>query len=97
MLGPSLSTIYELPIVLVSTLGAVAFTCVVICPFETARVRLMGTSIDLTLSPHREEKATTLAGSLAEMSKEDGPLGSLWSGLGPLLLREVLFSTPKVM
>ena len=46
ILGESAAAVYELPIVLLATLGAVSFTCAVVCPLEAARVKLMSSDAD---------------------------------------------------
>ena len=46
VLGESAAVVYELPIVLLATLFAVSFTCAVVCPLETARVKLMSSDAD---------------------------------------------------
>lgn len=103
VLGPISSQFYELPIFLASTIGAVCVTCFAICPFETARVRLMSRGFERMYlqesssyftSENKGAIPTSLAGALKEMASEGGIL-SLWGGLGPLLLREMLFSLPK--
>lgn len=94
---------YEIPIFLVSTLGAVFVTCLLACPFESARVRLMASlgaqgSGDGSSSSEPSQGPTTLGGMLQEMLDQGGgsPL-ALWSGLPPLVLRETLFSIPKFL
>lgn len=86
IIGPSGAELYSLPIVLTSTLGAVFLTSIAVCPLEAARVKLMSTVENAT--------ASTLRGALSSMVEVGGFL-SLWSSLGPLLLREVAFSLPK--
>merc|ERR1712185_466069 len=47
-------------------------------------------------APSPSSPPTPLAATLTEMVREGGVL-SLWAGLGPLLLREMLFSLPKFL
>jgi solute carrier family 25 phosphate transporter 3 len=89
---------YELPIFLVSTLGAVCVTCLLACPFESARVRLMARLGSKDAGSEAARGPTTLGEMLVEMLAQGGgsPL-ALWSGLPPLVLRETLFSIPKFL
>lgn len=74
-------------IILQASALAQLVSCIVTCPVEAVRIRVM--------TCDKRPEFLSFVGMAQRMLEEDG-LWSLWSGLGALLFRELPFAIAKV-
>jgi len=84
--GPQGVLEYRVPLVLGAGALATVFTCFLITPFEAVRIRMV----------ERPDFAPSLPAALARYV-EDSSLLSLYDGLPPLMVRQVLFGMVKFL
>ena len=84
--GPAFATEQELALTLMSSVGAVVVAAALSAPLEAAKVRLM------------TGRADGLKGALDAVATVDGESqpARLWDGFGPLLARELPFTSAKL-
>ena len=84
--GPQLELVARVPLVLLAGATATVFTCFLITPFETVRIRMV----------EDPEFAPDLRAALQRYVDEAG-FESLYDGLIPLMIRQVLFGMVKFL
>jgi len=75
---------YHVPLVLLAGALATVVACIGVCPAEAARIRIVA----------QPDYAPSFAGTVRRIAKEEG-VGSLFEGIGPLAIRQVLFGMMK--
>lgn len=83
--GPALATQLRVPLVLLAGAGATCIACLGVCPAETVRIRCVS------------EPTSGGSWALTRRMIADEGVGSLYSGLPPLLARQVSFGMSKFL
>lgn len=82
--GPASAEHLHTPIVLLSGACATIIACLGVCPAEAARIRIVA----------QPSFANSFVGTIQRIAAEDG-LASLYDGIWPLILRQVVFGMMK--
>ena len=83
--GPSNALAFRVPLVLLAAVPATVVACIGVCPAEAVRIRMVARG---------DAFAPGGAAACARIVDEDG-VGKLFEGLGPLLVRQILFGMMK--
>ena len=83
--GPSNALAFRVPLVLLAAVPATVVACIGVCPAEAVRIRMVARG---------DAFAPGGAAACARIVDEDG-VGKLFEGIGPLLVRQILFGMMK--
>ncbi|GAB5036555.1 mitochondrial phosphate carrier protein 2 [Nannochloropsis oceanica] len=101
IIGTGSAEVFEIPIILGASALSTIITCLLTCPLEAVRIRIMSSSPSLASAPFTSPSSpfSGLGSFLAvgnDMMAATGIKG-LYDGLGPLLFREVPFIMTKFL